>query len=75
MDMQNEDIKSIREKFEMSRDQFAEFLCISHPRALANIEIGFRNPNRFTLKFLKYLDSLPKKKAMALIQEFMDFKE
>jgi DNA-binding transcriptional regulator YiaG len=73
--MIHDEVKNIRQKFELTREEFAQFLCISNLKAMSNIEIGFRNPNRFALKFLRYLDSLPKKKAMTLIQEIKEFKE
>jgi hypothetical protein len=34
-----------------------------------NIETGFRNAGKLTAKLLRYIDSLPKAKAQAFIEE------
>ena len=73
--MKGDEIKAIREKLEINRIDFAEFMGLANYGALTNIETGFRNPSKFTLKILRYLNSLPKKKALALIQEIKEFKE
>lgn len=67
--MKPEDIRRIREKFNMDRHQFAEFLCLAGYRSLMQIEHGTRNPAKFVIRFLRYLDSLPKHKALGLIEE------
>lgn len=53
----------------MTREEFAELLCLSGYNAVMNIENGYRNPSKFTIRFLRYLSSLPKNRAMALIEE------
>ena len=67
--MTGKDFRNIREELGFSREEFAEFLCLSSYNAVMNIEIDFRKPSKFTAKVLKYLDSLPKNKAIALIEE------
>lgn len=67
--MKELDIRSIREDFGMTREEFAELLCLSGYNAMMNIENGYRNPSKFTARFLRYLSSLPRQKALVLIEE------
>ncbi|MBX3115690.1 MAG: helix-turn-helix transcriptional regulator [Fimbriimonadaceae bacterium] len=63
------DVRGIREDFEMTREEFAELLCLSSYNAVMNIENGYRNPSKFTIRFLRYLSSLPRARALILIEE------
>ena len=67
--MKGNEVKAIREKLDLSREEFADFLCLSGYRTMMNIETDFRNPSKFTIKFLRYLDNLSKVKAKTLIEE------
>lgn len=67
--MKGKKVKEIREKLELSRDEFAKFLCLSGYQSMMNIETDFRQPNKFTAKILRYLDAISKNKAVALIEE------
>lgn len=67
--MTAKEFKSIRESLGMSREEIAEALCLSGYSTVMNIETGFRRPNKLAVRLLRYLDSLPKNKAHALIQE------
>jgi DNA-binding transcriptional regulator YiaG len=67
--MKSDEIKRIREKLEMERKDLAEFLCLSGYQAMMNIETGFRQPNKLAIRLLRYLDAIPKYKAMALVEE------
>ena len=71
--MIGEDVRNIRKKLGLSREEFAKFLCLSNPVALSNIETDFRNTNKFAKRVLLYLDSLPKKKALELIDELQKY--
>ena len=70
--MVGKDVRRIREKLEMDRDGFAEFLCLSGYNALMNIENGYRRPGKFVLRFLYYLDSLSNTKAKGLIKDLSE---
>lgn len=67
--MEGDELRKIREKLGLSREEMAEFLCLSGYQAMMNIETGFRRPSRFTAKVVGYLDSIPTKKALGLIEE------
>lgn len=67
--MVGKEIRDLREHLKMERKEFAEFICLSSYNALMNVENGYRNPNKFTIRFLRYLSSLPKTKALVLIEE------
>ncbi len=69
--MTAEEFKRIRNKFDMSQEQFAEMLGMSGKHAISNIEIGNRNPGKLTVILLSVLDSLPKRKAEELIELMM----
>lgn len=66
--MEADEIKRIREKLGLSRDDLAQLLCIGY-RSLMHVELGTRNPSKLAVRLLRYLDSLPKAKALALIEE------
>lgn len=67
--MKAEEVRRIREKLELSREEFAELLCLSTYNSVMNIETGFRNASKLTAKLLRYIDSLPKAKALTFIKE------
>ncbi len=66
--MEAEEIKRIRDKLGMSRDGLAQLMCLGY-RSLMHIELGTRNPSKLTIRLLRYIDSLPKTKALAFIEE------
>lgn len=67
--MEAEEVRRIREKLEMTREEFADLLCLSGYRTMMNIETGFRKPAKFTIRVLRYIDSLSKPKAKDFIKE------
>lgn len=67
--MEGDELRKVREKLGLSREEMAKFLCLSGYRTMMNIETGFRQPSKFTAKVVSYLDSLPIKKALGLIEE------
>ncbi len=62
-------MKEIRERLDMTREELAELLCLSGYRTMMNIETGFRRPGKLAIRLLRYLDSLPTKRAKILIKE------
>ncbi len=62
-------VKHIREKLGLSREDLAELLCLSGYRTMMNIETDFRRPGKLAIRLLRYLDSIPKSKALRLIKE------
>lgn len=69
-EVDGKEVKRIREKFEMSREEFAELLCLSGYRTMMNIETDFRKPSALAIRLLRYIDDQQKKKALAFIEEF-----
>ncbi len=67
--MDGDEIKRIREDLGMDRRDLAALLCLSGYQAMMNIETDFRRPAKLAIRFLRYLDSLPKSKAKVLIEE------
>ena len=67
--MNQKEFKKIREVLGLTRVQLAELLCLSGYDSVMNIEIGFRKPNKLAIRVLRYLESLPKTKALNLIEE------
>lgn len=65
--MEGEEVRRIREKLGLTRNEFAEVFGLSTYQAVSNIEISFRRPSKLTMILLRALDSLPKEKARALI--------
>ena len=67
--MNHKEFKRVRESLGMDRKQLAELLCLSGYDTVMNIEIGFRKPSKLAIRVLRYLESLPKKKAQNFIEE------
>jgi transcriptional regulator with XRE-family HTH domain len=70
--MKISELKRIREKLGYEREEFAKVLCLSSYRAYTNIENGFRKPSKLTMRLLRYLDSIPKVRAVDFIEEFIE---
>lgn len=66
--MKNGEIERLRVRLNLDRHQFGRLLGISY-RGLMNIENGVRNPSPLAIKLLRYIDSLPKAKALAFMEE------
>lgn len=71
--MEGMEIKRIREDLGMTREEFADLLCLAGYRTMMNIETDFRNPNKLAVRLLRYLDDQPKKKALEFIKEFSGY--
>ena len=67
--MKPADIIRIREKLGFDRHEFAQILCLAGYRSLMHIELGSRKPNKLAIRILRYIDSLPKTKALDFIEE------
>jgi len=67
--MKPAEIIRIREKLGFDRHEFAEILCLAGYRPLMNIELGSRRPNKLAIRLLRYIDSLPRTKALDFIEE------
>ena len=61
-------IKKMRSKFELTQAQMAVALGVG-TLTLSQYEIGFRKPGGSVLLLMALLDSLPLKKALALIDD------
>lgn len=62
------EIQKVREKLGLDRHQFGRFLGLTY-ESLMNIENGVRNPSPLAIKLVRYLDDLPKAKAISFIEE------
>jgi len=71
--MDGDEVKRIREKFGMTREEFAGFLCLSGYRTMMNIETDFRKPSKLAIRLLRYLDGQQKKKIADFIEEFKGY--
>ena len=71
--MNGEEVREIREKLGLSREEFADNLCLSGYRTMMNIETDFRKPSKLTIRLLRYLDDQPKKKALEFLEEFKGY--
>lgn len=67
--MKPEEVRRIREQLGLTPEQLAELLGLAGYGSIMNVENGVRRPNKLAIKLLRYLDALPKSKALALIKE------
>ncbi len=65
--MKPEEIRAIREKFGLDRNEFAEAFGLSSYNSVSNIELGHRNPSKLLIIVLKTLNALPLSRANELI--------
>lgn len=72
--MKGVEVREIREKLGLDREQFADLLCLSGYQAMMNIETDFRKPSKLTVRFLRFLDDQPKKKALEFVDNFSGYK-
>jgi DNA-binding transcriptional regulator YiaG len=67
--LQPEEFREIRERLKLTPEEFAHFLGLAGYGSIMNIENGIRRPNKFVIKFLRFLSSLSVVKAKHLIEE------
>lgn len=67
--MKPEEVRRIRVKLGLEVEDLAILLGLSGYGSIMNIENGVRRPNKLAIKLLRFLDSLPKQKALGLIEE------
>lgn len=65
--MKGSEVRRIREKFGLSRDEFAQTFGLSGYRTVMNIETDFRRPSQLTIILLRTLDSIAISKARAIL--------
>lgn len=65
--MQGEEVRRIREKLGLSREEFAQVFGLSGYRSVMNIETDFRRPSQLTIILLRALDSLSESKSRAIL--------
>jgi len=68
-----DEVRKIRERLEISPEEFAYFLGLSGYGSVMNIENGVRRPNKFVIKVLRFLTSLPISKAKHFVEEINKF--
>lgn len=71
--MKGKDVRLIREKLDLSVEEFADLLCLAGYQSVMNIESDFRKPSKLAIRLLRYLDDQQKKKALEFIEEFKGY--
>ena len=66
--MKGSEMRRIREKLELSRDEFATIFGLSGYQSVMNIETDFRRPSKLTIILLRTLDALPVAKAKSIVE-------
>jgi transcriptional regulator with XRE-family HTH domain len=66
--MTGDEFRRARESLGLGRKEAAELLGLSGYNAIANIELGVRNPSKLAAMVLKALIALSDKKAKELIE-------
>ena len=67
--MKPDEFKRIRKKFGFTQKEMALLLGFAGAQTVKNIEGGGINPGKLVMKLLRYLDSVPEKKATTFIEE------
>jgi len=71
--VKGKEVQNIRENLGLDRHQFAECICLSGYQAMMNIETDFRKPSKLSVRLLRYLEGLSKKKALEFLEEFKGY--
>ncbi len=66
--MDGQEMRRIREKLDLSREEFATIFGLSGYQSVMNIETDFRRPSKLTMILLRTLDALPLSKAKSLVE-------
>lgn len=66
--MTGDEFRRIRESLDLSRNEIAELLGLSGYNAVANIELGLRNPSKLAVMILGVLKALPSRKSKELME-------
>lgn len=65
--MTGTELRKMRERLGLTREEFAKIFGLSSHRVVMNIELDYRRPSKLTMILLRALDSLSKPKAQALL--------
>lgn len=68
MSVNVKEFKEVRETLGLTQKEMATLLG-GQVQTVKNIEVGHRKPGKLAIKLLRYLVSIPKSKAAALIEE------
>ncbi len=66
--MKGAEMRRIREKLELSRDEFATIFGLAGYQSVMNIETDFRRPSKLTMILLRTLDAVPLSKAKTILE-------
>lgn len=66
--MEGSEMRRIREKLGLSRDEFATIFGLAGYQSVMNIETDFRRPSKLTMILLRTLDALPMSKAKSILE-------
>jgi hypothetical protein len=66
--MKGSEMRRIREKLGLSRDEFATIFGLAGYQSVMNIETDFRRPSKLTMILLRTLDALPLSKAKTILE-------
>jgi DNA-binding transcriptional regulator YiaG len=66
--VEGSELRRIREKLGLSRDEFATIFGLSGYQSVMNIETDFRRPSKLTMILLRTLDALPLSKAKTIVE-------
>ena len=64
------DIREFRKKFRLTQSELGIVLGLS-PKAVSNIEIGFRKPGRSVIRLVQVINSVPSKQASIIIAKMI----
>lgn len=71
--MKGTELRNIREKLGLSRDELADLFALSGYQSIMNIETEFRKPGKLITKLMRYLDGQSKANAKEFIEEFKKY--
>lgn len=66
--MSPKNFKEIREKLGLTQKELSDVFGFSGKGPISHFEIGFRQPSELVLALMRIFESLPEKKALALVE-------
>ncbi|MDQ3234333.1 MAG: helix-turn-helix transcriptional regulator [Pseudobdellovibrionaceae bacterium] len=65
--MKPSEIKNIRERLNLTQEEFALSIGLASKNVISNLETGFRNPSGIVVRLLRLLEHLPLEESRELV--------
>jgi DNA-binding transcriptional regulator YiaG len=68
------DVRKLRVRLDLTQEELAKAFGLANGLVVSRWESGNRNPGQPIIRLVKFLNDLPKAKALAILEKFADYK-